>query len=282
MASPDSSDRSPSTARNAGKSLYNGLLDVVMTGVAIIIPFVVTLYILRIALDFITDALAPFIELLQWLGLVQRLQRVELITLFVELGVYSLVVDFLTELIALAVLFGIVLLVGSVGRNRYGERLIRYLDLAVASIPGIGTVYKSFRRMGDVMLNDEAENFRDIKLVEFLGEELYVLGFETSASPESVETATGHEEMLTMFIPMAPNPVTGGFLTHVPRSKVIDVDMTIEEGVRSILTSGVANGHGGEIRELSMDDLERLADVDRLQDAITVERSDDDPSSRTK
>lgn len=263
------------SAREAGKSIYEGALDVVMTGVAIIVPIVITVYLLQAALEFIVDALTPFIQLLQWLGLIQLFQRVELINVLVNLDIYPVVVGFLTEIIALAILFGIVVLVGSIGRHRFGERAIGYVDLAIAAIPGVGTVYKSFRRMGDVMLDNEAENFQEIKLVQCLGDEMYVLGFETSTSPDSVAEATGNDEMVTMFIPLAPNPVTGGFLTHVPRSRVKDIDMTIEEGVRSILTSGVATGEQAKQQELTMGDLEKITDIDRLQDAISDDEEDD-------
>ncbi|RDI73042.1 DUF502 domain-containing protein [Halopelagius longus] len=252
-----------------------------MTGVGIIIPFIVTLYILDVALEFVRSALRPIIDLLRWMGVFEFVESAGFVLFLVELNVYSTVIDFLSELIAILVLLGVVVVVGSVGQNRHGERIIDLVDLAITSIPGVGTVYKSFRRMGDVMLDQEAENFQEIKLVELLGDDVYVIGFETSRSPETVSAATGHDEMVTVFVPLAPNPVTGGFLTHVPRENVHDVDMTIEEGVRSILTSGVAAGESAnEATELTMGDLEKITDIDRLQDAISPDESADDDSPR--
>jgi uncharacterized membrane protein len=280
MADDGLTDDPAVSPREAGKSLYEGSLDVVMTGVAIIVPLVITIYILEMVLEFIVNALNPFIDLLQWLGLIDWIESVQLIGILIELNLYRHVINFLTEIIALAVLLGIVLVVGSVGHHRYGEQAIKFVDLTIASIPGIGTVYKSFRRMGDVMLDNEAENFQEIKLVQCLGEDMWVLGFETSSSPATVEEATGNDEMVTMFIPLAPNPVTGGFLTHVPRSRVRDIDMTIEEGVRSILTSGVASGEEANKQQVTMGDLEKVTDIDRLQDAISADETDDDADSK--
>ncbi|SDQ78855.1 DUF502 domain-containing protein [Halopelagius longus] len=281
MSGSDSSDRSPPTPKDAGESLYESTLDVLMTGVGIIIPFIVTLYILDVALEFVRSALRPIIDLLRWMGVFEFVESAGFVLFLVELNVYSTVIDFLSELIAILVLLGVVVVVGSVGQNRHGERIIDLVDLAITSIPGVGTVYKSFRRMGDVMLDQEAENFQEIKLVELLGDDVYVIGFETSRSPETVSAATGHDEMVTVFVPLAPNPVTGGFLTHVPRENVHDVDMTIEEGVRSILTSGVAAGESAnEATELTMGDLEKITDIDRLQDAISPDESADDDSPR--
>lgn len=275
--SPDSPDELATAAKETGVSAYAGMRDTILTGVAITIPLVVTLYVLTLALDFITDALGPFIRLLRWLGVFHGVERVALISLLIDAGVYSLVINFLTELIALTILLGVVLLVGTVGRNRYGEHIIDMVDLGIASIPGIGTVYKSFRRMGDVMLDETGENFQDVKLVECFGGEVYVLGFRTSDSPQTIENTAGHDEMVSMFLPLAPNPVTGGFLAYIPEDDVHDIDMTIEEGIRSILTSGIATGEGAQQRQqITMGDLESVTDFQRLQDAVTPQGTADD------
>jgi uncharacterized membrane protein len=134
------------------------------------------------------------------------------------------------------------------------------------------------------MLDQEADDFKEVKLVECLGDELFVIGFETGPSPSSVHDATGNEEMVTMFLPMAPNPVTGGFLTHVPRSRIYDVDMSVEEGIRSILTSGVAAGEDVDGTDRpSVDDLGAVADVDTIRSAVTPEepRTDDPDRKQT-
>jgi uncharacterized membrane protein len=110
--------------------------------------------VLTIALNLVSSALDPFIAILQWFGVIQEFERARFIGLLMEIGVYQFVVDFFTELVALIVLFVLVAAVGTVGRHHDGERVIDYVDLAITSIPGVGTVYKSFRRMGDVMLDE--------------------------------------------------------------------------------------------------------------------------------
>jgi len=270
--SPDRSRRLASTARETGGSLYDRTQRTLLTGVAITIPLIVTLYVFTVALNFVSGALDPFIALLQWFGIIEQFERVRFIALLIDVGIYTYVVDFFTEFVALLVLFLIVAGLGTIGRNRYGERLIEYVDITIMAIPGIGTVYRSFRRMGDVMFDEGGENFQEIKLIQCFEEDVYVLGFKTSDSPATIEESTGHEDMVSMFLPLAPNPVTGGLLTYVPESNVYDIDMTVEEGVRSILTSGVATGQGvDESTQLTMDDLTRVTDLE-----WGVDRSDDD------
>jgi len=78
-----------------------------------------------------------------------------------------------------------------------------------------------------------------VKLLELLSEETYVIAFQTTPSPDSVTEATGEDDMVTLFVPMAPNPVTGGFLVHVPTDRVVDVDLPMDQAVQAILTSGI-------------------------------------------
>jgi uncharacterized membrane protein len=235
-------ETSAKAARETGESLYDGLLSVVVTGIAIIVPLVVTIWVLATIIDFIAGAFAPVVAVLKWTGIVEFLRSLWLAGFFAELGIYSMVFQYVPELIAVMVLVGSIVGIGSLAHVRYGERLVVAIDAALAEIPGVGTVYKSFRRVGDAMLGSEAENFEDVKIVEYPREGSYILGFETADSPQAIGEAVGEEHLVAMFLPFAPNPVMGGYLAHIPEDRVYDVDMTVEEGIRTIITSGIASG----------------------------------------
>ncbi|WP_137285079.1 DUF502 domain-containing protein [Halorussus salinisoli] len=229
-------------ARETGESVYDELLSVLITGIAIIVPLVVTIWVLATIIDFIAGAFAPVVAVLEWTGLVDFLRSLWLAGFFAELGIYSEVFEFVPELIAATILVGSIVGVGTLAHVRYGERLVVAIDAALADIPGVGTVYKSFRRVGDAMLGSEAENFEDVKIVEYPREGSYILGFETAESPSAIGEAVGEDDLVAMFLPFAPNPVMGGYLAHIPADRVYDVDMTVEEGIRTIITSGIASG----------------------------------------
>jgi uncharacterized membrane protein len=166
------------------------------------------------------------------------------------------------------ILVALIVGVGVVARHRYGERLIDYFDAVVMSVPGIGGVYKSFRRMSDVVMESDVSNFREVKIVEFPYDDTYVLGFVTNDSPPAVVESVEQGDLLTMFLPLAPNPFMGGHLTHVPTDRVYDVDMTVEEGVRSVITSGIAgpdDGSEDDVETPSLEDLQNAAPVERLR-----------------
>jgi uncharacterized membrane protein len=253
MSIPRSSDRQTPSARDAGRSIYETAIDVVLTGVAVIVPLVVTVYVLNLAFEFVFSALNPVVKLLEWAGLIEWVSNLPVVRFLLSVDIVTSEVQFVTEVIALVILAAGVVAVGLAARVSYGETLIDYFDTLVAAVPGVGAVYKSFRRMSDVMLESEVRNFQDVKLVEFPREGTYTVGFKTADSPASVRRSTGHGEMETLFLPLAPNPVMGGFLAHVPAERVLDVDMTIEEGVRSIITSGIAAGETDSEMDLVSD-----------------------------
>ena len=83
------------------------------------------------------------------------------------------------------------------------------------------------------------ERTSEFETVKLLSEEPYVIAFQTTPSPDSVTEATDEDDMVTSFAPVAPNPVTGGFLAHVPTDRVVDVDLSMDQAIQAILTSGI-------------------------------------------
>ena len=115
------------------------------------------------------------------------------------------------------------------------ERVFRLEDL-----PGVGSISTSVERMSDVMLEGDTDSFQEVLIVEFPREDSFMLAFLTADSPPEIENAAGADDMLTVFVPMAPNPVMGGHLLNIPRDQVHDVDLTVEEGMQAIMTTGMA------------------------------------------
>ncbi len=217
------SDTGPGGGASTGEreSKYRSLRGAFLTGVSIVVPVLVTVYVLSIAVDFLFGALSPVVGVLGGLGVGG------------EEGVL------IARALAVFFLVGAILVTGVVTRFRFGKRAVDYFDGVVESVPGVGAVYTSFRQMGNVLLESDNNSFREVYLIEFPYDDSYVVGFQTSETLDGIEEATG-EDMLTLFVPLAPNPMMGGFLTHIPEERAIDIDMTVEEGIRSIATLGIA------------------------------------------
>jgi uncharacterized membrane protein len=262
MSTPDVGDHAD-TARKAGKSVYRTVADILLTGIVVILPLVITIYVLQAALDFVANALRPFIQVLQWAGLIESVENLGFVDFLITVGIYTDVVDFLTTVTASFILLCIIVGVGILARVRYGETLIDYFDRVVGAIPGVGSLYSSFRRMGDAMLESSVDNFQEVVLVEFPYDDVYVMGFKTSESATPIAAASGERGLTTLFLPLAPNPIMGGFLAHVPEERIMAVDMTVDEAVRTIITSGIAteSPDDDEFRDLDDEEMSGVREI---------------------
>lgn len=212
-------------------SLRDRLHDALLTGVAVTIPLIVTLLVVGFAVDFLSGVLNPIV------GVINGLLGYELPVFVVK------VISLLTIIVA-------VVGIGAIANGRPDDGSIEdSFDSLMMRIPGIGSVYRSFNEMSQLLLDSDTDSFQEVVLVEYPGEESYAVAFLTADTPEKIEDATGHPEMQTVFVPMAPNPVMGGFVIHVSEDRLTHVDMTVEEGIESIVTSGVAIGNTGVTEE---------------------------------
>jgi uncharacterized membrane protein len=250
-----SGDGGGSRSSEKGGSTEISLRGAFLTGVSIVVPVIITVYVLSIAVDFLFDALSPMVGVMESLGIAGQ----EGALLARALSVFLLV--------------GAIFVTGLVTRFRFGKRAVGYFDGVVEAIPGVGAVYTSFRQMGNVLLDSDNNSFREVYLVEFPYDDSYVLGFQTADTLEDIEN-TVEEDMKTVFLPLAPNPMMGGFLAHVPKERLIEVDMTVEEGVRSIATLGIATSTEDEDRKDVPIDLREV--VERHVDTSEDEKKRED------
>ncbi|MFB6189518.1 MAG: DUF502 domain-containing protein [Halapricum sp.] len=198
-----------------------------VSGLAVAIPILITLVVFRFAMNFLLNSVGPLAYLLQTIGIRGQIS---------------------SEVAALVTLLSLVFVVGFVTEtSRASRRLEDAFDNAVSSIPGIGAVYSSFNEMSQLLLDSETQSFQEVKLVEYPTQGSYCVAFITAETSENICDATGNTEMTTLYLPMAPNPVMGGFVVHVENDRVYDVDMTVEEGMRSVVTSGVAVNDADEM-----------------------------------
>ena len=207
------------------QSLWQRVKQAGLTGLALIIPLVVTLLVLMFVWGFIASLVNPLSTVLaDAMGLTSEAQR------YVLLGLTT---------VALGV---VIVIIGVVANVTSGSRLEDAFDHAIGSIPGVGAVYSSFNEMSQMLLDSDTQSFQEVVLVEYPYEGAWCVAFLTADTPGFVRETVGEEEMITVFMPMGPNPFMGGFVLHISSERVKDVDMTVEEGIRSIVTSGVAMG----------------------------------------
>jgi uncharacterized membrane protein len=131
----------------------------------------------------------------------------------------------------------VLVLTGILGANLLGKRLVGLYESVLARIPLVRTVYGAVKNFAEVVLSDTESSFKKVLLVEYPESGCYSLAFQTSEDAREVQAVTG-EVIVTVFVPTTPNP-TSGFMLFVPRSQVIDLDMSVEEAFKMIVSLGV-------------------------------------------
>ena len=229
-------------AADADRPVTGTLRSWVLTGVALTVPLVITLVVLGIALNFFLDLLDPVVALVR-----------------VVPGISPIVEGVLIQVVGIVVFVGIITGLGAVADTTEVDRAETF-HAAVERIPGIGDLYRSFRRMSDVVVDADTDTFQEVRLVEFPHRGSYSLAFVTAETPGVIREAAGELEMQTLFVPLAPNPVMGGFLVHVSAERIHDVDITVEEAIETIVTTGISIDAAGRDRDrpLSMDELAEM------------------------
>ena len=149
----------------------------------------------------------------------------------------------LQELINLGVglvvpLLGI-LLIGLMARNIVGRWLLEFGEGTLLRIPLAGSVYKTLKQLLETFLRDNSSRFRRVVLVEYPREGLFALGFVTGAIGSAVQAGCP-ETMLSVFIPTAPNPTTGWYAV-VPERSVRDLELSVEDAFRTIISAGIVS-----------------------------------------
>ncbi len=136
--------------------------------------------------------------------------------------------------------FVVLLVTGALVANLVGRKLVSLWESVLARIPLVRTIYSAVKQVAETLLAPGGRSFRKVLLVEYPRKGMWSLAFETSgATLGEVQEKTGREEMVSVFVPTTPNP-TSGYVVMLPRREIIELDMSVDEGMRFIISMGVA------------------------------------------
>ena len=138
----------------------------------------------------------------------------------------------LGALITLIVILG----TGMVAANIFGQQLVRWWDQLLNRIPVVNSVYKAVKQVSDTLLKPEGTAFRKVLLVRYPHPEAWSLAFQTSVPAEAARRIG--DDHVAVFIPTTPSPVNG-FYFFIRKSETIELDMTVDVALRTIVSMGV-------------------------------------------
>ena len=122
----------------------------------------------------------------------------------------------------------------------FGKILIKFLDNIIAKIPVARSIYNATKQVVDSFKNSTSSSFLKVVLVEFPRRDMWMIAFLVRDLLDFMENASIKEESCNVFIPTAPNP-TSGFVAVVPKKDIRELDISVEEGIKFVLSVGIIN-----------------------------------------
>ncbi len=118
----------------------------------------------------------------------------------------------------------------------FGKFFLSVAENAIQRIPGFGVVYNSVKQIVGTFGSQNRNTFSKVVLLEYPRKGCWTLGFLTSKAQGEAQAAVGADTW-TVFVPTTPNP-TAGFLLMLPRTEVIELEMSVGDGMKMILSGG--------------------------------------------
>lgn len=129
------------------------------------------------------------------------------------------------------------IIVGALTANFFGRLFVRIGEAIVDRMPVVRSIYGAIKQIMETVLASKSTAFREVILVEYPRKDCWVVGFITGQTKGEVHRKT-NQEMYNVFVPTTPNP-TSGFLLFVPHGDVIKLDMSVEEGIKMVVSGGI-------------------------------------------
>lgn len=129
------------------------------------------------------------------------------------------------------------ILVGALTANFLGRLFVRASERILTRMPVVRGVYSAVKQLTETVFGKQSTAFREVVLVEFPRRGLWSLGFITGATKGEIQDLT-KEDVVNVFVPTTPNP-TSGFLMFLPKSDLIILSMTVEEGIKMVISGGI-------------------------------------------
>lgn len=132
----------------------------------------------------------------------------------------------------------VIFLTGLFAANFIGSKLVEWGDMLVARIPLVRSIYNGVKQVTQTVFTPGGQSFRKVLLVQYPKDGTWSIAFQTGEVSKDIEGVLGNEPLVSFFIPTTPNP-TSGFLMMAPRSKVIDLDMSVDQALKFVISLGV-------------------------------------------
>ncbi|MBR9762927.1 MAG: DUF502 domain-containing protein [Rhodobacteraceae bacterium] len=210
-------------APTARPGLFARLRSSFLTGIVVILPVALTIWLLWTLLGWVDGFVLPLVP--------ERFQPEKYIGI---------------NLRGVGIIFFLVftIMVGWVAKGLIGRSLIRYGEGVVDRMPFVRSIYSGAKQIAETVFAQSERSFEEACLVQYPRKGIWAIGFvSTEARGEVARRAETGSKLLSVFVPTTPNP-TSGFLLFFPEEDVVMLDMTIEDAAKLVISAGLVYPNG--------------------------------------
>lgn len=195
------------------KNIFGVFRTSFMRGIVVIVPIVITITVLKVLFEAVDGIISPVLDAL--------------------LGYHIIGLGFISMIL-------LILLIGIMSRNLFGRVIIKAFDSFITSLPLARTIYSAIRDLISAFaIGAKSKTFKNVVMVEYPRHGIYCVGFATNeitfqSNPDN------QLDVIGVYFPHPPNP-TSGVLIFVPKDEIKVLNMTIEEGLKLVLSGGVVS-----------------------------------------
>jgi uncharacterized membrane protein len=187
-----------------------------LTGLVVVLPMFLTVYIVWWFVGFVDDKVVPLIP-----------RRWDPANIFGR-NIFG---------------FGLILfvtfttIVGAFTKNLIGRQILQLGERVLGRTPIIRPIYNGLKQIAETLFTDSGNSFQQACLVEYPRKGTWSVAFMSTRVHREILERTG-DDLVSVFVPMTPNPTTG-FLRFVPRSEIVPLDMSLEDATKLIISAGL-------------------------------------------
>ncbi|WP_025870081.1 DUF502 domain-containing protein [Methylobacillus glycogenes] len=186
-----------------------------ITGLLVLVPLCITIWVLSTLIGFMDQSL--LLLPVAWRPEAQ----------------FGHAVPGIGAILTLLIVFG----TGVIATNFFGKRLIEFWEALLARVPVVKSIYYSVKQVSDTLFSDSGQAFRKALLVQYPRQGSWTIGFLTGQPGGDVANHLPGE-YVSVYIPTTPNP-TSGFFLMMPAADVVELDMSVDEALKYIISMGV-------------------------------------------
>ncbi len=139
--------------------------------------------------------------------------------------------------VGLIVLVVGLIIVGALTRIFLGRWVVRTSEKILNRMPFVRSIYSATKQIAETVFKRQSEAFRQVVLFEYPRRGSWAIGFVTGTTRGEVQELTD-DDVVNVFLPTTPNP-TSGYLLFLPRRELVPLSMTVEEGIKMIISGGI-------------------------------------------